>query len=104
MKKIILLMALALSASSAMAMSRYDSHRMTCSALHDKIAREGEIVLRYPSHSVSNLMMYDRYVSSSAACVNRGTMSSASVPTSDDPSCKVQRCVSTTGKGHNRSR
>ncbi|MBB5576696.1 MULTISPECIES: hypothetical protein [Rhizobium] len=102
MKKIILLAALTLSASSAMAMSRYDTHNMTCSALHNKIAQEGEIVLRYPSHSVNNLMMYDRYVSNSAACVNHGTFSSATVPTSDEPSCKVQRCVSTTGKGHNR--
>ena len=104
MKTIFLLTILSLFASNALAMSRYNSHSMTCSALHDMIAREGEIVLRYPSGSYNNLMMYDRYVSSSAACVNRGVMSRATVPTSDNQKCPVQRCVTTTGKGHNRSR
>ncbi|HEY0123477.1 MAG TPA: hypothetical protein VGC14_17285 [Rhizobium sp.] len=102
MKKIMLVAAFGLCASSAMAISRYDTQSMSCAAVHDKIAQEGEVVLQHPSHNVGNPMIYDRYVSNSAACVNRGIPSKASVPTADDPSCKVQLCTPATGRGHNR--
>ncbi|MFT4181006.1 MAG: hypothetical protein QM636_03700 [Rhizobium sp.] len=104
MKTIMLVAAFGLCASSAMAISRYDTPSMSCAAVHDKVAQEGEIVLQHPSHTVNNLTVYDRYVSNSAACVNRGIPTKASVPTSDDPSCKVLLCAPATGKGHNRKR
>ncbi|CAN7530060.1 hypothetical protein LJR251_003666 [Rhizobium rhizogenes] len=102
MKKIMLVVVFGLCASSAMAISRYDTPSMSCSAVHDKIAQEGEVVLQHPSSTVKNLTVYDRYVSNSAACVGRGVPTKASVPTSDDPSCKVQLCAPATGRGHNR--
>ncbi|PZM17195.1 hypothetical protein [Rhizobium tubonense] len=103
MKKMILLAAFAMLASNAMAMSRHDSSSLTCSAIHDKIAQEGSIVLRYPSHRDPNLMMYNRYVANSMSCIGQGSMSSATVPTRDDPNCKVRMCNPVTGKGPNKN-
>jgi hypothetical protein len=103
MKKIILLAAIGLFSTNAVAMSRYDSQSLTCSSVHDKMARDGSVVLRYPSHRYPNLMMYNRYVSNSMACLGQGAMASATVPTSDDPNCKVKTCISVTGKGPNKN-
>jgi hypothetical protein len=36
-------------------------------------------------------------------CIGQGAMVSASVPTSDDPSCKVKTCSPITGKGPNKN-
>jgi hypothetical protein len=101
MKTIFLLALSGLIASDAMAVSRYNSQSMTCSAVHARIGQEGEVILRYPSRN-NSVTIYDRYVSTSAGCVNLGLISKTSVPTADNPQCPVQRCVSTTGQGNSR--
>jgi hypothetical protein len=103
MKKIILLAAMTMVASNAMAISRHDSQSLTCSSVHEKIAREGSVVFRYPSHSNPNFMMYNRYVSNAMSCIGQGSMTSGTVPTSDDPNCKVRMCNPVTGKGPNKN-
>jgi len=103
MKKIILLAAIGLISTNAVAMPRYDSQSLTCSSVHDKIAQQGSVVLQHPSHLYPNLALYDRYVSNAMTCLGQGAMASATVPTSDDPNCKVKTCVAVTGKGPNKS-
>jgi hypothetical protein len=103
MKKIILLAAIGLFSTDAVAMPRYNSQSLTCSSVHDKMARHGSVVLRYPSHLYPKLMMYNRYVSNSMTCLGQGAMASATVPTSDDPNCKVKTCTPVTGKGPNKN-
>ena len=103
MKKIILLAAIGMLASNAMAMSRHDSQSLTCSSVHEKVAQDGSLVLRYPSHHVKDMMMYSRVVSNSMTCIGQGAMVSTSVPTSDDPSCKIKTCSPNTGKGPNKN-
>ena len=102
MKTIIMLAAIGLISTNAMAMSAYDSKSMTCSTVHEKMAHDGSVVLRYPSHH-PGLMMYSRTVSNSMSCLGQGAMASTSVPTSDDPSCKIKTCNFTTGKGSNKN-
>jgi hypothetical protein len=90
-------------ASNAMAMSRHDSQSLTCAQVHDKVAQEGSVVLRYPSHHDQSLAMYSRAVSNSMTCIGQGSMASESVPTSDNPNCKIKTCSTSTGKGPNKN-
>lgn len=103
MKKIILIAALGLFASNAMAMSRHSSQSMTCAQVHDEISKDGMMVLRYPSKQKSDMMMYSRAVTNSMSCVGMGGMANTTVPTSDDPKCRVKTCNPTTGKGPNKN-
>jgi hypothetical protein len=104
MKKIILLAAIGLFATNAMAMSSYPSKSMSCSDLHDMMKKEGgSVVLKYPSSKVPGMMMYYRTVSNSMQCLGQGGMAGASVPTSDDPKCKIKTCSFATGKGPNKN-
>jgi len=52
MKKIILLAAIGMLASNAMAMSRHEFPVPYLFVCHEKVAREGSVVLRYPSHHI----------------------------------------------------
>jgi hypothetical protein len=103
MKRIILIAAaLGLLATNALAetsITRMDSSTMTCEAVQSRLKQDGTAVLRYPSQKVPGMMMYNRYVASNTPCVGQGVMASSSVPTSDNPKCKVKMCGSNTGKG-----
>ncbi|NKJ39862.1 hypothetical protein [Rhizobium sp. SG570] len=103
MKKIILFAAIGLFSTHAMAMESYNSKSLSCSTVHEKIAKEGSIVLKYPSSKVAGMNMYYRTVSNSTACLGQGAMANASVPTSDDPKCKIKTCSFATGKGPNKN-
>jgi hypothetical protein len=103
MKTLFVFAAVGLIASNAMAISAYDSKSMTCSDIQQKMKQEGQIVLRYPSSSHSDMMMYNRYVSNSTSCLGQGAMTSANVPTADGQPCKVKTCSFTTGKGPNKN-
>ena len=101
-KKLILIAAIGMTATNAMAISRYDASSMSCASVHQKIAQEGAVVLQYPSHK-PGLMMYNRYVSNSMMCIGQGSTASTKVSTSDDPSCKVVTCSNANGKGPNKN-
>lgn len=102
MNKFILVALAGMISTSAMAAPMYDSKSMTCSSVHEMMAKNGMVVLRIPSHQAGS-MAYNRYVSNSMSCLGQGAMSSATVPTSDDPACKMKTCSFTTGKGPNKN-
>ena len=102
MKTLIIVAAVGMMATNAMAMSRYNASSMSCAAVHQKIAEEGAVVLQYPSHH-PGLMMYNRYVSNSMMCIGQGSTSGVKVSTSDDPNCKVVTCANSNGKGPNKN-
>ena len=103
MKRFLFVAAVALLATNAMAMSNYVAKTVTCANVHQKIAKDGALVLKYPSHQPS-LMMYNRYVSKSTMCVGQGVASLTTISTIDDLKCPVMTCTTTTGKGPNRNR
>lgn len=82
----------AVSATSADAISRYNTGGMTCSAIRGALAREGAAVLRYPSKRVAGLPLYDRYVSSDRFCASNEYAEDDTVPAKDTDACPVLRC------------
>ena len=74
-------------AETAAAQSRSDTNRMACSATRTLVAQHGGIVLG------SGPSLFDRYVSSRAACESTQIIEPAYVPTSDNQQCFVgYRC------------
>ncbi|MGO4436783.1 hypothetical protein [Rhizobium sp. RAF56] len=86
-------------ATSALAVSRHSSQSMTCAAVHDMVAREGSVVFYFPSSKKPDLMLYNRFVSSMTPCMGQSSMTSGTVPTLDDPKCKLKTCAASSGKG-----
>jgi hypothetical protein len=99
----IALSATVLIATNAMAMSSHDAKSVTCASVHQRIAQDGAVVLKYPSHR-SDLMMYNRYVAKSTMCIGQGAASRTSIATSDNLKCPVVMCSTATGKGPNKGR
>lgn len=89
---------LAFPAGDALAISRYNSGSMTCSAIHDTLARERAAIFRYPS-STSGVQLYDRYVSGSVQCT-AGTEARQSVIPSRDGGCAVVSCRQSWGRNN----
>ncbi|MGA1803973.1 hypothetical protein [Rhizobium sp. HT1-10] len=81
--------------SPAMAISRYNSMERTCGTVQQSIAREGAVLLRYPSFS-GNIVLYDRYVTDGNQCNSGSYAADTSVPTKDNKSCPVLNCRSST--------
>lgn len=79
-------------AEPAWSISRYNSATMSCAAVKRAIGREGTVILRYPSARNPRLTLYDRYVVDSGFCDQHEFADSASVPTTDDPTCAVRAC------------
>jgi hypothetical protein len=80
------------SAEPAVAISRYNSTGMSCAAVQRAIAREGAVILRYPSRNVRGMTLYDRYVADSGLCDGHEFADRATVPTADTPRCPVLAC------------
>jgi hypothetical protein len=102
MRKSILLAAFALLATQASAETprmRMNSASMTCQAVQDTIHQHGQVVLRYASKNKPDMMMHNMYVANSTPCVGQGVIGATTVPTSDNPKCKVSYCSPNTGKG-----
>lgn len=93
MKIALAALALLCLASPALAISRYVSTDRTCGDVQQIIAREKAVLLRYSSRR-GNIQVYDRYVTDSAKCDFGSYAASAYVPTSDNPSCPVRNCRS----------
>lgn len=92
MKHVLLAALLLAGASPAVAISRYQSPSLTCEQARDVIRREGAVILRYPSERVQNLTRYDRYVRNSGYCDSNEYADWTTVPTRDNPSCRVLAC------------
>ncbi len=87
MKRLPLVLALALTASGAFAQAAQQSLAMTCQAVRQVIASRGAAVI-YTEPSA-----YDRYVSSSQFCAYDEGVEPATIATADTPRCFVgYRC------------
>ena len=92
MKVLLTALGIALMATQAHAISRYQSMRMSCDEVRSVIRDEGAVILRWSSKTVANLPRYDRFVSDSRFCSVNEVAAFASVPTQDDRSCTVKKC------------
>lgn len=92
MKSVLLAALVVASASPAFAISRYQSPSLACEQARDIIRREGAVILRYPSERVPNLTRYDRYVRDSRYCDSNEYADWTTVPTRDNPRCRVLAC------------
>lgn len=79
-------------ATEASAISRYNSTSYTCQAVKQLIAREGAIILRYPSRRSQSLTLHDRFVKNASRCQLDEYAARKSVPTADTNSCKLRYC------------
>jgi len=82
---------LSLSAVEAHAINRYTSTSMTCSRVKAIISQEGAAIMRYRSPR-TGITLYDRYVKNRLFCQAGETTDRTYIPTSDVPSCPVDRC------------
>ena len=92
MKTMAAIVPLLLVAGEASAISRYDVGTMSCDRVQGIIQSEGAAILRWRSKRTS-MTLYDRFVYSRAYCQASETTDYASVPTADDPTCAVKKCV-----------
>jgi hypothetical protein len=70
-------------AETAAAQSRSDTNRMVCAAARTLVAQQGGVVL------ATGPSLFDRYVSSRAACLSTQIIEPAYVPTADNQQCFV---------------
>lgn len=68
---------------TAAAQPRSDTHRMTCAAARTLVTQQGGIVLD------TGPSLFDRYVSSRAACLSTQIIEPAYVPTADNQQCFI---------------
>lgn len=93
MKYLLALVALGMACGEASAISRYQTMRMACDDVQAVLRQEGAAILRWRSQRNSSLPIYGRYVSDRRFCEYGEVTRFASVPTRDDPSCGVRKCV-----------
>lgn len=72
-------------------MSRYDSTRMSCTEIQNRIREEGAVVLRYRSPN-PGVPRFQRYVSGMQFCTQDEKLGATSVPAADNKSCPVKFC------------
>lgn len=84
---------IAASATHALAISRVNTHGKSCAAVKSIIASEGAVILRYPSKQDASRTLYDRYVRDRHSCQLGQVTERATVPTADNPTCRVERCI-----------
>ena len=78
----------------AQAINRYNISTMSCAKVQSIVASQGAAILRYPSKRNPGLILYDRYVRNSGFCEPGDYAKPASVPTADNPRCRVRHCKS----------
>ncbi|APH72305.1 hypothetical protein [Aquibium oceanicum] len=92
MKLVALTIALAAVAAPAQAISRYNSLDMSCAQVQSAVAREGAVILRYPSKRKPSLTLYDRYVEHGGFCAVGEYAANDWIPTADKAQCFVRAC------------
>ena len=95
MKKIIALAMLALTATSASAISRYSALQHSCGDIQSIIEAQGAAIFRYPSPRKDGLTLYDRYVRNDGFCASHQMTKRVLIPSSDTDRCPVRHCVTT---------
>ncbi|MEX3009352.1 hypothetical protein [Hoeflea sp. TYP-13] len=91
-KRILLFICLFAVSLPAQAISRYNTPSLTCSRIQNILQTENAAILRYPSPRISDLTLYDIYVSHSRYCDFGERGATAYVPAKDTRQCKVLEC------------
>ncbi|MDA4846837.1 hypothetical protein [Hoeflea poritis] len=91
-KKIILSLCLLIVSLPAHAISRYSTPTLTCDRIQQILRAENSAILRYPSPRISDLTLYDVYVSEGRFCAAGERGVTAYVPASDTRQCRVLEC------------
>ncbi|WP_419912635.1 hypothetical protein [Hoeflea sp.] len=76
----------------AHALSRYSTPTLTCERIQQILKTENAAILRYPSPRISDLTLYDIYVSETRFCSAGERGVTAYVPASDTRQCRVLEC------------
>ena len=82
--------ALALLATEAQAISRYNSTSMTCDRIKATVRAEGAVILRWKSKS--GIQRYGRFVADGRFCSWSERAETSYVPAKDRRSCPVREC------------
>lgn len=92
-KRVLLIICLFAVSLPAHALSRYDTQSLTCGRIQTILKSENAAILRYPSPRISDLTLYDIYVSHGRYCDYGERARTAYVPASDTRQCKVKECM-----------
>ncbi len=71
---------LGFSAAESHAAGKFFASNATCERVKGLIARDGEVVLRFPSSRVAGMTLYDRYVQNDRRCESNDMTSRSSLP------------------------
>lgn len=93
MRKIMTVALLALTATSASAISRYSALDHSCGTIQSIIRQQGAAIFRYPSPRKNGLTLYDRYVRNDSFCNSNQIAESVLIPSNDSDRCPVRHCV-----------
>lgn len=93
MRKIMTIAMLALTATSASAISRYSALDHSCDDIQSIIEEQGAAIFRYPSPRKNGLTLYDRYVRNDMFCASHQVTERVLIPSRDRNNCPVRHCV-----------
>jgi hypothetical protein len=79
-------------AAESHAAEKFAASNATCERVKGLIARDGEVVLRFPSSRVAGMTLYDRYVQNDRRCESNDMTISKFVATADHPRCELSVC------------
>jgi hypothetical protein len=85
--------ALSVASTDAHAIRRVNTENKSCAAVQDIVYSDGAAILRHTSKRIAGLPLYDRYVANDSFCQFDQVTEWSSVPTADDPTCRVKHCV-----------
>lgn len=91
MKTVFALVLLMMTVLPAKAISRLNSTALSCEQMQSVIAREGAVILRYPS-SRSGVTLFNRYVAHPRFCESAKRAIVVTVPSRDNRTCPVRVC------------
>ncbi|KQV36348.1 hypothetical protein ASC96_28150 [Rhizobium sp. Root1204] len=83
------------------AIERMYAARASCQQVQGIIARDGAVILRFPSKNVPGLTLYTRYVRSEFKCDSDFGISVRNIETADDINCRLKECTRKS-RGSNR--
>lgn len=92
MKILLAVLPLLIVATTAQAVPKYTSTRMSCDSVRATVRQHGAVVLTYPSAKKNGRMLYDTYVANRRFCRPSEITERVSVPTADRPHCPVLKC------------
>jgi hypothetical protein len=92
-KKILSVLIVALTATTASAISRYSALEHSCVDIQSIIQQQGAAIFRYPSPRRSGITLYDRYVRNDMFCASHQVTERVLIPSQDTQRCPVRHCI-----------